>query len=175
MCPFPLMRSLLVFFEHLMWLRPSCIPIRGHSCKLFAWCVGRLGCILSVPVFCISMPPILLSWSVGILWLIGLAACCSKPSRPPIRTSKKSSLRCTWSWRAHVTFSMKSASRGFPYSGRGSPQRSRIGRGRSILVRASGRFLHCSTASLRSSLLGRLCHCTRWPIMRRPSRVCSKS
>ena len=103
------------------------------------------------------MLPILLNWSVGILWTVKLAACCSKPSRPLIRTLKKSSSRCTWSRRARITFLMKSARQGFRCSGRGNPQRSRIGRGRSTQMSMSGKFLRCSTVSPRSSLLDRLC------------------
>ena len=175
MCPFPLMRSWPVSFRHLTWLWLSCTLIRGRPCKLFTWCAERLGCALSLLAFCISMPPILLSWLVGILWSVGLAACCSKPSQPPLRTSKKSSSRCTWSRQACATFSMKLANKGFLCSGRGSPQRSRIGRGRSSRVRASGRFLRCSIASRRSIPLGRLCPCKRRSSVRRPSRVCSMS
>jgi len=79
-------------------------PNSWASIHAFRICVRRSGCVLFPPASFIFTRLIRPSLLVGSLWSVGRVACYLSPSRPLIRISKRSSLKCTWSRLGHITF-----------------------------------------------------------------------
>ena len=120
-CRFLSTRSRWASFRRSTWCRVTCTRTRGRPCKLFVWYVGCSKCVPYHHAFFTSTPLIHLSWSVGIPWSAGQVASCSRLSRPLIRTLKRSSLRCSWSWLARLTFLTRPVVQGFLCFRRGIP------------------------------------------------------